>query len=146
MLTSLLPPGATVFSDSANHASLVDGIRLARATKVVFPHSDLNALENALRAANSDCEKLIVVESIFSMDGDRARLEDLYGLADRYDAGIIVDEAHATWSCRTERPRSRRLRRAAGLRVSQHSHLQQSSGVGRSFRRLQSPGSRISAQ
>src|SRR5262249_23321896 len=95
VLTSLLTPGATVFSDSANHASIVDALRLARANKVIFPHSDLNALEKALRA-NPDTEKLIVTESIFSMDGDRARLDDMYALADRYEAGLVIDEAHAT--------------------------------------------------
>src|SRR4029077_16555929 len=60
------------------------------------PHNDLDFLERALRAAEGASERLIVVESIFSMEGDRAPLQDLYSLADRYDAGIIVDEAHAT--------------------------------------------------
>jgi 8-amino-7-oxononanoate synthase len=96
LLTAILTPGGTVFSDSANHASIIDAIRLTRANKVVFPHGDLDALETGLRAARTASEKLIVVESIFSMDGDRAALEELYRLADRYDAGIVVDEAHAT--------------------------------------------------
>jgi 8-amino-7-oxononanoate synthase len=96
ILTAILPRGATVFSDSANHASIIDAIRLTHANKVVFPHGDLDALETALRAAKAATEKLIVVESIFSMDGDLAALGDLYSLADRYDAGIVVDEAHAT--------------------------------------------------
>jgi 8-amino-7-oxononanoate synthase len=84
-----------VFSDSANHASLIDGIRLTKAAKVVFPHSDLDFLESALQRARSG-ERIIVVESIFSMDGDRAPLADLYRLAERYDASLIIDEAHAT--------------------------------------------------
>src|SRR5439155_6667436 len=83
------------FSDSANHASIIDGIRLSRAKKVIFPHGNLDALETALRA-NAGAERFIVVESIFSMEGDRARLDDLYRLADRYDASLIIDEAHAT--------------------------------------------------
>jgi 8-amino-7-oxononanoate synthase len=96
IFNSLLTPNAIVFSDSANHASIIDGIRLSRASKVIFPHSDLDALEKALRNNTTAAEKFIVVESIFSMDGDRAKLNELYSLADRYDAAIIVDEAHAT--------------------------------------------------
>jgi 8-amino-7-oxononanoate synthase len=96
VLTSLLQPGATVFSDALNHASIIDGIRLSRAKKVIFPHGDLNYLEGVLKSATGAGERFIVVESIFSMDGDRAPLEDLYKLADRYDAGLIIDEAHAT--------------------------------------------------
>ncbi len=94
VLSTLLGPDSTVFSDSANHASIIDGIRLSRARKVIVPHGDLTFLEDALRCSSG--ERFIVVESIFSMDGDRARLEDLYGLANRYAAGLIVDEAHAT--------------------------------------------------
>jgi 8-amino-7-oxononanoate synthase len=96
LLTSILGPDTVVFSDSANHASIIDGIRLARAKKVIVPHSDLDALEHALASTATEGERFIVVESIFSMDGDLAQLEDLYGLADRYDASIIIDEAHTT--------------------------------------------------
>ncbi len=96
VLTSLLGPETTVFSDAANHASIIDGIRLSRANKVIFPHGDLQFLEEMLRASNDTRERFIVVESVFSMDGDLAPIEDLYVLAARYDAGLIVDEAHAT--------------------------------------------------
>lgn len=97
LLTALLGPTATVFSDSANHASIIDGIRLSRAQKAIFPHGDLDYLERMLQSApDGRAERFIVVESIFSMDGDLAPLSDLYTLAGRYDAGLIVDEAHAT--------------------------------------------------
>ena len=96
LFTSIIPPTATVFSDSANHASIIDGIRLARCRKIIFPHGDLDALERALRSTTGPGERFIVSESIFSMDGDCAKLGDVYGLADRYDAGLIIDEAHAT--------------------------------------------------
>jgi 8-amino-7-oxononanoate synthase len=96
VLTSILKPNTIVFSDSANHASIIDGIRLSRAAKVIFTHSDLDALERVLRSSSTNAERFIVVESIFSMDGDRARLADIYKLADRYDAALIIDEAHAT--------------------------------------------------
>jgi 8-amino-7-oxononanoate synthase len=96
VLSALLRPDDMVFSDSANHASLIDGIRLAKCRRVIFPHLDLNFLENELRRnAPSAGARAIVVESIFSMEGDRAPLADLVALADRYGAELIVDEAHA---------------------------------------------------
>ena len=95
LLASLLGPEDMVFSDSANHASLIDGIRLAKARRVVFPHLDLEFLENALRAGSAAAGRFIVVESVFSMEGDLAPLADLSRLAERYDAELIVDEAHA---------------------------------------------------
>src|SRR5262249_25031294 len=94
---AVVKDGDTVFSDSANHASLIDGIRLSGARKVIFPHLDLVYLEDALRAAKNDHgEKFVVVESIFSMDGDRAPLRELMTLCERFTASLIVDEAHAT--------------------------------------------------
>ncbi len=94
LLTSVLGPEDTAFSDSANHASLIDGIRLARCGKVVFPHLDLTFLEDALRTHRGGGRKVVVAESVFSMDGDRAPLRELMALCERYDAGLIVDEAH----------------------------------------------------
>lgn len=100
LLSAILGPDDIVFSDSANHASLIDGIRLAKCRRVIFPHLDLNALEAELRwSVSSSGARFIVVESIFSMDGDRAPLRDLAALAARYDAELIVDEAHATGAC-----------------------------------------------
>ena len=97
VLTSLLGPEDVVFSDSANHASLIDGMRLAKCRRVIFPHLDLNFLEAELkRHASVDGERVIVVESIFSMEGDRAPLGELMSLAELYGAELIVDEAHAT--------------------------------------------------
>jgi 8-amino-7-oxononanoate synthase len=96
LLSAILQPGDVVFSDSANHASLIDGIRLSKCTRVIFPHLDLEFLEKELkRHASAVGARVIVVESIFSMEGDRAPLADLVALADRYGAELIVDEAHA---------------------------------------------------
>lgn len=96
LLSAILRPEDTVFSDSANHASIIDGIRLAKCRRVIFPHLDLNILEEELRHNPSPGgARVIVVESIFSMNGDRAPLIDLAALADRYGAELIVDEAHA---------------------------------------------------
>ena len=100
LLSAILRPEDVIFSDSANHASLIDGIRLAKCKRVIFPHLDLNALEAELRWSHSGSgARFIVVESIFSMDGERAPIPDLAALAKRYDAELIVDEAHATGVC-----------------------------------------------
>lgn len=100
LLSALLRPDDVVFSDSANHASLIDGMRLSKCRRVIFPHLDLNALEGELRWSHSGSgARFIVVESIFSMDGDRAPLSELAALARRYEAELIVDEAHATGVC-----------------------------------------------
>ena len=97
LLTSLLRKDDIVFSDALNHASLIDGIRLSGARKVIVPHLDLNGLESALiDASGMRGRKLIVTESIFSMDGDVADIDALVKLADKYGAGLVVDEAHAT--------------------------------------------------
>jgi 8-amino-7-oxononanoate synthase len=96
LLSAILRREDTVFSDSANHASLIDGIRLAKCRRVIFPHLDLNFLEDELRRSGAAAGgRVIVVESIFSMEGDRAPLADLAALGERYGAELIVDEAHA---------------------------------------------------
>lgn len=97
LLSSLLKPGDTVFSDALNHASLIDGIRLSGAAKVIYPHADLEFLERALRDRVHDSgARVIVTETVFSMEGDIAPLAALLDLAHKYDAALIVDEAHAT--------------------------------------------------
>jgi len=97
LLGCIARPEDVIFSDSANHASIIDGIRLSGARKVIFPHLDLDVLENALLDhISSVARKFIVVESVFSMDGDRAPIPELVALAERYGAELIVDEAHAT--------------------------------------------------
>jgi len=96
LLASLLRPGDTVFSDALNHASLIDGMRLSGATKIIYPHGDLEFLEGALRdSASGAGARAIVSETVFSMEGDVAPLAELVALARRYDAAVIVDEAHA---------------------------------------------------
>ena len=100
LLGSILGPEDIVFSDSANHASLIDGIRLAKCRRVIFPHLDLNRLEQELRSNPArGGARVIVVESIFSMNGDRAPLGEFAALAETHEAELIVDEAHATGVC-----------------------------------------------
>ena len=97
LLSSLLGKEDVVFSDERNHASLIDGMRLSGARKVIYPHQNLNALDAALRQEGSaPGRKVIVSESVFSMDGDIAPLAELAALAEKYNAALILDEAHAT--------------------------------------------------
>jgi 8-amino-7-oxononanoate synthase len=97
LLSAVMGRGDIVFSDAANHASLIDGARISGAKKVVFPHGDLEALELALHdRVSQPGRKLVVAESVFSMDGDLAPLREMATLAKRYGAEMVVDEAHAT--------------------------------------------------
>ncbi len=103
LLSAILQPGDVVFSDALNHASLIDGMRLSGAEKIIYPHGDMQFLEDALREkSRSTGAKVIVTESIFSMEGDLARMEDLLRLAKTQGAELIVDEAHALGACGPE--------------------------------------------
>jgi 8-amino-7-oxononanoate synthase len=94
-ITSLVKKGDVVFSDQLNHASLIDGLRLSGATVVVFPHLDLRFLRLELKKIPSSVQAFIVTESLFSMDGDVAPLDSYAELSRQFDAGLIIDEAHA---------------------------------------------------
>ena len=95
VLTTFPEAGDVIFSDEWNHASLIDGARLSRARRVVFPHNDAKALEQLLREDTGEGQKFIVVESLFSMDGDQAPLAEYAALCRAAGAELIVDEAHA---------------------------------------------------
>jgi 8-amino-7-oxononanoate synthase len=86
-------PDAMIFSEALNHASLIDGARLARAGVTVYPHGDVTALEAKLAASNATT-KIVVTDSVFSMDGDLAPLPGLLALCERYGAWLVVDDAH----------------------------------------------------
>jgi 8-amino-7-oxononanoate synthase len=97
MLAALVGPDDVVYSDLLNHASLIDGMRLSGARKVIYSHLDLNALEDRLREdAGAPWRRIIVTESVFSMNGDVAPLREMAALAEKYGAAMIVDEAHAS--------------------------------------------------
>jgi glycine C-acetyltransferase/8-amino-7-oxononanoate synthase len=95
VVSALAREGEVVFSDELNHASIVDGCRLSKAETVVYRHCDTEHLEWGLHQAQGR-GALIVTDSVFSMDGDVAPLADIVHLAHRYDARVVVDEAHGT--------------------------------------------------
>ena len=95
VLSSFLSDSDVVFSDELNHASLIDGMRLSKARIVVYPHCDPEALSNRLEAEPCSGHRFVVTESLFSMDGDLAPLEQYAALQRRRGFSLIVDEAHA---------------------------------------------------
>jgi 8-amino-7-oxononanoate synthase len=94
-ITALVGKGDAVFSDALNHASIIDGCRLSGARICVYPHAEPDALRSALRDTPAE-RRLIVTDSVFSMDGDLAPLREICDVATEYDAMLMVDEAHAT--------------------------------------------------
>ncbi len=95
VISALMGPGNKVFCDKLNHASIYDAIRLSGANLIRFPHRDMDRLEALLQKAGPG-KRLIVTDSVFSVDGDLAPLQDMVELKDRYGAMLMVDEAHAT--------------------------------------------------
>ena len=96
-IAALVHENDVVYSDALNHASLIDGCRLSKAARCIYPHNDASELERMLAATRHQYARaLIVTESIFSMDGDAAPLVELAELAERFDCALVVDEAHAT--------------------------------------------------
>lgn len=95
VLSTFIDAGDVVFSDALNHASLIDGMRLSRARRVVFPHSDVESLAQAFDREPCSGIRFVVVESLFSMEGDIAPLQAIASLCRANGAVLIVDEAHA---------------------------------------------------
>ena len=95
VLATLPEAGDVIYSDERNHASIIDGIRLSRAARVVVPHGDVEALERRLAGDAAAGQRFVVIESLFSMDGDIAPLADYAAVCRRFGAVLLVDEAHA---------------------------------------------------
>lgn len=93
LLPALVGRGDAVFSDALNHACLIDGVRLSRAESHIYPHADLDTLAQQLSASKA-ARKLIVSDAVFSMDGDIAPLDELLTLCERFDARLLIDDAH----------------------------------------------------
>jgi glycine C-acetyltransferase len=96
LFETLLGEEDAVISDSLNHASIIDGIRLCRAERHRFEHRDMADLERILKATRPARVRLIATDGVFSMDGDLAPLAEICALAERYDALVMVDDSHAT--------------------------------------------------
>lgn len=92
----LLGPDSAIISDELNHASIIDGVRLCKAQRFRYKHSDMNELEQCLKDAAGATYRMIVTDGVFSMDGDMARLPEIVELAKKYDALVMVDDSHAT--------------------------------------------------
>ena len=95
LFESLLTAEDAVISDELNHASIIDGIRLCKAQRYRYKHSDMADLEKKLKEAQDARFRLVATDGVFSMDGDIAKLDKLCDLADKYDALIMVDDSHA---------------------------------------------------
>jgi 8-amino-7-oxononanoate synthase len=95
-ISTLVSKGDLVICDKLNHASIIDGCRLSGADFRVYTHCDMEKLENILKKSSNYARKLIVTDSVFSMDGDLAPLPDIVSIARKYNAIIMVDEAHGT--------------------------------------------------
>jgi glycine C-acetyltransferase len=95
------PEGAVIVSDALNHASIIDGIRLTKAERKIFPHADMDGLRQALREVReapggADRAVLVITDGVFSMDGDIANLPEIVTAAEEADAAVYVDDAHAS--------------------------------------------------
>lgn len=96
LFETLLDERDVVISDALNHASLIDGIRLCKAARKVYPHGDMGNLAEQLKSAASFRIRMIATDGVFSMDGDYAPLDVICELAEKYDAAVMVDDSHAT--------------------------------------------------
>jgi glycine C-acetyltransferase len=96
VIEPIFESGDLIISDQLNHASIIDGIRLTRADKKVYAHSDMKELEQILEDSQHYRLKLIVTDGVFSMDGDIAKLPEIVALAEKYGAVVMIDDAHAS--------------------------------------------------
>ncbi|MFY9150671.1 MAG: glycine C-acetyltransferase [Prolixibacteraceae bacterium] len=92
----LLGDDSTIISDELNHASIIDGVRLCKAQRARYKHSNMDELETCLKDAQSSKYRLVVTDGVFSMDGDLAKLPEIVELCDKYDALVMVDDSHAS--------------------------------------------------
>ena len=92
----LLGPDSAIISDELNHASIIDGVRLCKAQRFRYKHSNMEELEQCLKDSQKAKYRIVVTDGVFSMDGDLAKLPEIVSLADQYDALVMVDDSHAS--------------------------------------------------
>jgi len=92
----LLDKDCAIITDALNHASIIDGIRLCKAQRHIYQHADMNDLEEKLKASQGNKYRLVATDGAFSMDGDIAKLDEIVALAEKYDALVMIDDAHST--------------------------------------------------
>ncbi len=114
LFETLLDEQDAVISDSLNHASIIDGIRLCKARRLRYANNDMNELEEALKGCQDARARLIATDGVFSMDGSIAKLKEICDLADRYGALVMVDDSHATGFIGAEGRGSHELRGVIG--------------------------------
>ena len=96
VLQGLFGPDDLIFSDALNHASIIDGIRLCKAQRYIYKHADMADLEEKLKETQNLRYRLVATDGVFSMDGDIAKLDEICALAEKYDAMVMIDDAHST--------------------------------------------------
>ena len=96
LFETLLGPDDAIISDALNHASIIDGVRLCKATRKVYKHNNMDDLEEKLKESRDSRFRMIATDGVFSMQGDEADLVNICDLADKYDALVMVDDSHAT--------------------------------------------------
>ncbi len=92
----LLDKDSTIITDQLNHASIIDGVRLAKAQRLIYQHADMDDLETQLKASQAAPFRMVVTDGVFSMDGDLVKLPEICTLAEKYGALVMVDDSHAT--------------------------------------------------
>ncbi|MEO8286925.1 MAG: glycine C-acetyltransferase [Chloroflexota bacterium] len=96
IIQALMEEGDAIISDELNHASIIDGIRLSKASRHIYKHADMNDLEAKLKEAQGARTRIIITDGVFSMDGDIARLPEIVELGEKYGSAVYVDDAHAS--------------------------------------------------
>jgi len=94
LIPTLVEKEDVIISDELNHGSIIDGVRLTKASRAVYPHNDMTGLEKVLKEHSGSRRKLIITDGVFSMDGDIAPLDDITALAEEYGAMVYVDDCH----------------------------------------------------
>jgi glycine C-acetyltransferase len=96
VIPTIMEDGDAILTDELNHASIIDGVRLAKAARKIYKHNDMESLEAALKETQDAKKRLIITDGVFSMDGDIAPLPDIVQLAKQYRAAVMVDDAHGS--------------------------------------------------